>query len=414
MLPLAALVDGLTLCAVVRGNNWNDDNRRRNVNANYRPDNGFGMAPCLRPWHGEYTKTYTNLYESVCSKENIMLAFMKARRRKTKRNYIVEFEANLEQNLDQLKYELDSFTYSPAAPSVFIVKDPKTRKISAPAFRDRVVHHALCNIIGPILQKNFIHDSFANQIGKGTHRAIKRFEHFARKVEYSNSRGVSRERESYKKHICGHVLKADVRHYFDNIDHDILVEIVERKIKDPNVIWLIKEIIQPGKGPPDRKGLPLGNLTSQFFANVYLNDLDQFVKHRLKAKFYIRYVDDFVILHRDKMLLEKWKNEIDLFLSSNLKVELHPEKSKVSKLESGTTFLGFRIFYKHRLLKKSNSKRIWKRLEKFKKGYNANEITSSEGFVRLEGWLAYAKFADTYDLRIRVVSRFNDIVLKYP
>jgi RNA-directed DNA polymerase len=187
---------------------------------------------------------------------------------------------------------------------------------------------------------------------------------------------------------------------------------VERKIKDPNVIWLIKEIIHPAKGFLNSKGLPLGNQTSQFFANVYLNDLDQFMKHRLKAKYYIRYVDDFVILHRDKAVLEMWRKEIDLFLSSNLRVELHPEKSKVERLEHGATFLGFRLFHKHRLLKKSNSKRIWKRLEKFKKGYDANEITSSEGLVRLEGWLAYAKFADTYNLRIRVVSRFNEIVLK--
>jgi RNA-directed DNA polymerase len=137
---------------------------------------------------GDYTKTYTNLYDKVCSKENLMLAFMKARKRKTRRNYVVEFEANLERNLDQLKYELDSFTYSPTAPNIFIVKDPKTRKISAPAFRDRVIHHALCNIIGPILEKNFIHDSFANQTSKGTHRAIKRFEYFARKVGYFDRR----------------------------------------------------------------------------------------------------------------------------------------------------------------------------------------------------------------------------------
>ena len=290
---------------------------------------------------------------------------------------------------------------------------PKTRKRSAPSFRDRVVHHALCNIIAPILERNFIHDSFANQTGKGTHRAIRRFEHFAGKVGYPDRRAWFEGGGAYNKEAClkGYALKADVRHYFDNIDHQILLDIVKRKIKDSNVIWLIKEIIHPANRP-DGKGLPLGNQTSQFFANVYLNDLDQFVKHRLKAKYYIRYVDDFVILHRDRAVLEKWKKEIDLFLSSNLRVELHPEKSSVMELRHGITFLGFRIFRKYRLLKKSNSRRIWKRLEKFREGYNANEITSSEQLVRLEGWLAYAKFADTYVLRTRVVSRFNQIVLK--
>ncbi len=168
-------------------NNWDDD-RRRNVNANRRPDNALEMVPsCIQV--GDVMRTYTNLYEKVCSYENLMLAFQKARENKTQMPYVVEFEARLEENLMQLKGELESFTYRPRHLTTFIVRDPKTRKISASDFRDRVVHHALCNIIGPILQKEFIHDSYANQIGKGTHRAILRFEKFMRKTQFRLNAG---------------------------------------------------------------------------------------------------------------------------------------------------------------------------------------------------------------------------------
>ncbi len=155
--------------------------------------------------------------------------------------------------------------------------------------------------------------------------------------------------------------------------------------------------------------MSIGNLTSQFFANVYLNELDQFVKHKLKARCYIRYVDDFVILHRDKNILQKWKNELNIFLKEKLMLELHPEKSRLISIKRGVTFLGFRIFPKYRLLKKSNSGRIWKRLEKFKQKYEKGEINRSEVLQSLEGWLAYAKFADTYKFRKRVIAKFNGL-----
>ncbi|MGI0141351.1 MAG: RNA-directed DNA polymerase [Candidatus Micrarchaeales archaeon] len=186
------------------------------------------------------------------------------------------------------------------------------------------------------------------------------------------------------------------------------MSVVQRKIKDPDVIWLIKTILKNHKSETEGKGMPIGNLTSQFFANVYLNELDQFVKHTLKAKCYIRYVDDFVILHTDRKMLEKWRAEIDEFLHSTLKVQLHPEKTRVVKLNEGVTLLGFRVFYKYKLLKKSNAKRIWKRLDKFKQRYDKGEITTEEVIGSLEGWFAYAKFADTYTLRKKVAARFND------
>jgi len=354
-------------------------------------------------------KTYRNLYPNLCSYENLELAFRKARKKKTTKQYVMDFESNLEENLNQLKYELETFAYAPSPLTTFTVRDPKTRRISASHFRDRIVHHALCNVIGPIFEKRFIHDSFANQKGKGTHSAIRRFEKFMRKVSSNghklrNGGGGNCVLHSNR---C-YVLKADIKHYFDNIDYEILLGIIRRKISDPRIIWLIKQILSNHKTRFPGKGMPLGNLTSQFFANVYLNELDYFVKHTLKAKYYLRYVDDFVILHMDKNVLERWQCEIGQFLKSNLNVEIHPDKSRIVSVRNGITLLGFRVFYHYRLLKKSNARRVWKRLDKFKQKHQAGNIEKEKISQSLDGWLAYAEFANTYNLRMKVASAFAE------
>jgi retron-type reverse transcriptase len=170
---------------VARDNNNNyNDNNRRNANLNNRPSNRIEMtlACILDIYLGSSMKTYRTLYPQLCSYENLELAFRKARKKKTTKQYVIDFESNLKENLNQLKHELETFTYTPSPLTTFTVRDPKTRRISASHFRDRIVHHALCNIIGPIFEKRFIHDSFANQKGKGTHSAIRRFEKFMHKV----------------------------------------------------------------------------------------------------------------------------------------------------------------------------------------------------------------------------------------
>ncbi|NYZ73870.1 RNA-directed DNA polymerase [Candidatus Micrarchaeota archaeon] len=194
--------------------------------------------------------------------------------------------------------------------------------------------------------------------------------------------------------VFGYALKADIKHYFDSVDQQILFDLVGRRIRDFGILWLIKLVLKHHKTPIQGKGMPLGNMTSQFFANVYLDELDQFVRHTLKAKYYIRYVDDFVILHRDRKTLECWKDEISAFLCQRLELELHPEKSKITPLREGITLLGFRVFYHYRLLKKSNTRRIWKRLERFRQEYEDEEMSRKEIVQSLEGWLAYAEFAD--------------------
>ncbi|HLC60876.1 MAG TPA: reverse transcriptase domain-containing protein [Candidatus Nanoarchaeia archaeon] len=172
-----------------------------------------------------------NLFNKLCSYENLELAFRKARKRKITKHYVVEFEKDLRQNLLDLRNELIFHTYRPKPLKNFIVRDPKTRKISKSHFRDRVVHHALCNIIEPIFEKSFIYDSYANRINKGAHKAVERFDYFKRKASRNNSR------------TC-YILKADIKHYFETVNHEILLKIIRRKIKDERIIWLIKTILQ--------------------------------------------------------------------------------------------------------------------------------------------------------------------------
>lgn len=345
-------------------------------------------------------KTYNNLYEQLTSYENLELAFKKARKHKTLKDYVINFEIDLKENLLKLQFEPKTFTYQPNPIKTFIVRDPKTRKIGASDFRDRVVYHALCNIIAPLLGNSFVFDSFANQKGKGTHKAIKRFEQFLPQLTFNHKQTIERERERARAStIIGYALKADIRHYFENISHNVLLKKIRNRIKDEKVIWLIEIILKNHKTGVLGKGMPLGNLTSQFFANFYLDEFDHFVKHELKAKYYLRYVDDFVILHLSQKVLMEWRIKIEDFLEKKLEIYLHPEKSRIIELSRGTTLLGFKIFSKYRLLKKSNSRRIWKRLKKFKQKYDRGELNRDEILMSLESWLAYAEFANTYKFR---------------
>jgi RNA-directed DNA polymerase len=175
-------------------------------------------------------KTYNNLYDEIISLKNLILAWRKARKGKTKKDYVIEFEENLSYNLKVLYDELNAQTYCPEPMKTFILRDPKTRKISKSAFRDRIVHHALCNIIEPIFDKNFIYENCANRKGKGGLFAIQRFYCFLKKVSKNNSRDCF-------------VLKADIMHYFEEIDNKILLEIIENKIKCERTIWLINCIL---------------------------------------------------------------------------------------------------------------------------------------------------------------------------
>ena len=208
--------------------------------------------------------------------------------------------------------------------------------------------------------------------------------------------------------IEGYVLKADIRRYFDTVDHEILLGIIRKKIKDESLILLIKQILDNFETKTLGKGMPLGNYTSQFFANVYLNELDYFVKHRLKARYYIRYVDDFVILHRSKKVLELHKERIIKYLQC-LKLELHPEKSDITPLQKGITFLGYRIFYHYKLLRKRNIRLFKKKIQERLESYKNKELTKEQLVEKLQGWFGYAQWANTYKFRKKILGEIDSI-----
>lgn len=337
-------------------------------------------------------KGYKNLYPKICSFQNLYSAFERAKRRKRFKAGVGEFEYNLEKNLFEIKKELESSAYQPSKPKSFILKDPKKRIIFAVDFKDRVIHHALCNIIEPIFEKSFIFDSYACLRNKGTHRAVWRFDKFKKAVTKNNSRK-------------GFVLKADIRKYFDTINHQILLAIIGRKISDKQTMWLIRKIVNSyeGKGELKGRGIPIGNLTSQLFANIYLNELDHFVKEDLKIKYYIRYMDDLVILNSSIDLLLETKKKIDEFLNNELDLKLHPQKSRIFSLERGVDFLGYQSFYYYKLLRRGAVKRIILRLKKLAIQYKAGEIGLNTVYSSVVAWRGYSRHANTYGLQKRIL-----------
>lgn len=346
-------------------------------------------------------KTYKNLYPKICSFYNLEKAFKKAKKGKRFMPYVIEFEKNKIENLLSLKKELDNFTYESQPLVKFIINDPKTRVIRKSNFRDRIVHHAVVNVLEHIYENIFIFDSYANRKNKGTLAGINRFDKFKRKVSKNGSLVKFAKDNNMVK---GYILKADIRHFFDSVNQFILLNILKRKIKDERLLWLINKII---KNFPDKeKGMPLGNMTSQFFANVYLNELDYFIKHNIKAKYYVRYVDDFVILHENKKVLVFYKEKIEKFLET-LKLELHQQKSKIFSFYKGVNFLGFKILYNYKLVRKRNLAILNKRLKRQELEYEAGLIELENVVRSLEGWFAYAIWGNTYNLRKSIIKRFN-------
>jgi retron-type reverse transcriptase len=354
--------------------------------------------------------SYKDLYQEIYSKDNLLSAFNKARKGKNRKDYVIKFKSNLNYEINNLQSEIQSKTYRPKNLKKFIIRDPKTRTIHASIFRDRVIHHAIINILEPIFERIFIYDSFASRDGKGTHKAVLRLKSFIRKA---SSNGSLIRKPFSSNSIRGYVLKADIRKYFDTMNHEVLINIIKRKIKDDNLIWLIRIILDNFETSEKGKGLPLGNFTSQFFANIYLNELDYFVKHELNAKYYIRYVDDFVILHKSKRVLEYYLIKIREFLPS-LKIELHPDKTEIYALRNGITFLGYRIFYHYSLLRKRNIRYFMRRFNMNLELYKNGEITREQLMNKLNGWFGYAKWADTFSFRQKILSKIPEIYNNTP
>lgn len=309
---------------------------------------------------------FLHTYDEIISRENLLEAWQEFVVGKRARNDVQEFERHLMTNLFALHVQLASGAYYHAPYSAFTVFDPKTCSIHKACVADRVLHRAIYRILYPSFDRIFIADSFSCRMGRGTHKALERFTVFARKVSTNYCR-------------TAWVLKCDVRKFFASIDQRVLVRILDSRIADKRLAALLENIARSFSSGEPGVGLPLGNLTSQLFANVYLNELDQFVKHQLRAQYYIRYADDFVLLSRDKMELRHQLYAMNDFLIDTLRLFLHPSKVHLRTLASGVDFLGWVHFPHHRVLRTATKRRM---LRAGATGATDAEFASYDGMLR--------------------------------
>lgn len=355
-------------------------------------------------------KRYGNLWPQVVDFENLLMAARNAQRGKRMQASVLQFNYRLETELLTLQTELLAKTYRPQGYTTFEIYDPKLRLISAAPYRDRVVHHALCNVIQPIFERSFIGDSYANRFGYGTHRALRRFTQYMRTTPY--------------------VLQCDIQKYFPSIDHAVLKTILRRKIKCPDTLWLMDTIIDHSNEqipvhelfPGDdlltilqrRRGLPIGNLTSQFLANVYLNGFDHFVQEQLKIKKYVRYVDDFAAFSPDRQILVEVRQAMEAYLA-DLRLRIHPVKSQLFETRHGANFLGFRVLPLGETWPKDvrlrvrceNLRRARRRLKQLQIDYGSGKIDFQTLNQSMQSWIAHLQHGDTWQLRKQL---FADLV----
>lgn len=338
--------------------------------------------------------------------------------RKNKRNSInaLRFEINAEENVFKLENQLKNKSYHPSRSILFTAQKPKVREIFASDFKDRVVHHTLINAFTKIWEPIFIHDSYACREGKGTHKAVVRLQRFLRKVTKNGN-------------IRSYYLQLDIKDFFIGINKQILFDLISNKVTDPNILWLskitlfsdcTKNYIQRGNpqmharipnnktlfGKNNERGLPIGNLTSQFFANIYLNELDQFVKHTLKAKYYIRYVDDFLILSTDEKELEQFRYRIESFLLDRLKLVLHPKRRKLLPVSSGIDFLGYIVRPEYILVRRRVINNLRAKFSQFQSSKD-KDIKALD--TTMASYLGHFKWANSYKLKKKFINRIEKL-----
>ena len=346
-------------------------------------------------------KRVGNLWPDLTSFANLLAAAEVAAAGKRKRPDVAAFLMDLEPELMRLRCELLAGSYEPGPYRTFTILEPKPRRISAAPFRDRVVHHALTNILEPIFERRFSNNSFACRAGKGTHKALAVAREGARRFPY--------------------VLKLDVRKYFASIDHQILNLQLERAIKCKPTLGLAARIIA-GSNPQEeviqyfpgdnlftpferRRGLPLGNQTSQFFANVYLDGLDRLIDEKLRPGIWARYVDDLVLFDGDKRRLQLIREAVEQELSA-ARLTIHPGKSRIHRCADGVTFLGWRLFPGRARLARDNVIRFGRRMKRLQRDFAAGSMEWDEVEQSVRAWIAHASFGNTWVLRERLLGRF--------
>lgn len=328
-------------------------------------------------------KTSKNLIERVASFENLYLAYLKARRGKANSTEVQRFNFNLEPELFRLQRELLDGSYETGNYRNFTIFEPKKRLISALPFRDRVAHHAICAVIEPVFEKTFVSDSYACRIGRGSHRAIRRLKGFLAGCRWNEcvragvgAKAAEREQEPF-------VLKCDVSKYFASVDHEKLKRVIRKKIGCRRLLRVLDDVIDSFS-----PGIPIGNLTSQFFANIYLTELDYFVKQRLRVKRYVRYMDDFILVGGSKNALQEAKNEIAEFLRS-LGLSLHKTKATVFPARVGVDFLGYVVRESHVVPRRKTVTRFLGRMKVKLRSYFRGEILFSKLAESFNSWEAY-------------------------
>lgn len=349
------------------------------------------------------------MWERLISFQNLLLAFKQAARGRRGHPAVADFELHLETALPELRAELLEGHYRPGKYVSFTIHDPKKRLISAAPFRDRVVHHALCNLIEPIFEPKFIYDSYANRVNKGTHKALDRCTHYMRRFDY--------------------VLSMDVKQFFPSIDHQILVAYLSNYILEPRTLQLCQQIIATGQGvlrdeydmvyfgdepllaTQRPRGLPIGNLTSQFLANVYLNPLDHFIKRVLKCKGYLRYVDDMLLFSNDKQTLMDWREQALDFLAG-YRLTVHENSAQLRPTQIGVPFLGFQVFPDHRRLKRRKVVHARRRFKALAARYAGGHIDQKSVMACIQAWTAHAAHGDTWQLRRAMFAQIRFIAPK--
>jgi len=329
-----------------------------------------------------------NLYEKIANIGNLLISWQEFKKGKMCKKDVQIFALDVEEELFQLYQELKMETYTHGGYASFYITDPKLRLIHKALVRDRVLHHAVMRQIEPIFEPCFIFDSYSSRKGKGNHKAIARFHQFAWKLSQNNTKTVW-------------VLKCDIQKFFHSVDQQTLLKILRNKIKDEKTIKLLEEIIfsfnldnlKAGSLFTDlsNKGMPLGNLTSQLFSNVYLNVLDQFIKRELKEKYYLRYADDFLILSRNEQHLFEIIPILDRFLDKNLKLKLHPRKIILRRFNQGIDFLGYVVFPHHIILRPKTVRRMFKRIQIKKDLLDKGLITKEKFYQTVQSYRGLLK-----------------------
>jgi len=340
----------------------------------------------------------SKLYKEIAGMHNLWNAgwqtLLHGRRFK---NQGAEFKLTYEHSLLQIHKELATQTYKHGKYKEFIIYEPKQRTVLAAPLKDRVVHHALHDIIEPFIDRKFIFDSYACRKNKGTHLAINRAQKFM-------------QANRYYMHL-------DVKKYFQNINHCILKQILAKHIKQTDVLNLFNIIINSSVNSKELnqvvnlftksiKGLPIGNLTSQFLANLYLNELDQYIKHQLKIKHYIRYMDDFVVFGNNKANMLQWQKQIISFCSQKLQLSLHI-KGGIKQYWEGLGFLGFKIYRKHKKLKSVCLNRYMLKYKQKNKEILKGKLSQKKIQQSIETWQNHIAFADTFKLQVFLTQKYK-------